>query len=277
MPYAIQTSQSSDSSILNDSASVIYGDSGIGKTTICRQMPKPLFLIMRGGGEHRPMPLLETTIPFIEVDNQQQLYEILFDLRDNKIPDIETVVFDQLTSMYDIFMLHILRNVSRKRDNPETPTQQDYGQARRSFANLIVNCNQIPNLHKVYLALAEIDEDETTREKYGAPMIPGKLAREVLRYMDFVFRMAIRREVVANKLVERRVFSTQPEGIWLAKDSSGKLPTHIPLEGPNYPFWTKIIVPILVETLNRTKANLITVLSSQGRSEAEIATALKGL
>ena len=271
MPYDI--SYPDDTYILSESATIIYGDSGIGKTTISRTMPKPLFLIMRGGGEHRPMPLVGSGIPFIEIQTKPQLDEILLDLRHGLTVKIQktakdissavakmadgnlleeyrpqTIIFDQLTSMYDVYMANILKMVSRKRDTPETPNMQDYGQARRQFTNYLIEANQIPNIHKVYLSLAEMDEDEATKERYGAPMIPGKLAREVLRLMDFVFRMHTRREVRGGKLTEFRCFQTAHEGIWLAKDSSGKLPKpFIEIPDSNFDFWNEVMMPCLTK------------------------------
>jgi len=274
MPYEVI--QVDNEYLLEESSLILYGDSGIGKTTITRGMPNPLYLFMRGGGEHRAAPLHGTGISVIEIQTRQQMEEVLLDLKkdvpivphsvidlkkdftevaselqDNSLSlgggKIKTIVIDQLTTMYNIFMGNIMKNVSRKRENPETPAQADYGQVRRSFTNFLIELNNIPNLHKVYLSLAEIDEDEQTRERYGAPMIPGKLAREVLAFTDFVFRMHNRREVMNNKFIEYRAFQTQPDGIWLAKDSTGRLPKFIKIPSPDYNFWENEIVKALKE------------------------------
>lgn len=262
--------------LLNDSSTIIYGDSGIGKTTIAKCMPKPLFIIMRGGGEHRPAPLIGSGIPFVEVLTRDDLNELVMMLPKNKgeivirqqvtaatLPEAinrvrdaggnvetiryrpETLVFDQLSSMYDIYMRGVMKSVVRNRENPDTPAQQDYQQTGRIFSNFLMDINQIPGVHKVYLALSEIDEDRKTGERYGAPMIPGKLALDVLKLVDFVFRMHVRREVVANKIEEFRCFQTQPDGIWRAKDSTGTLPAFIKLPSPNYNYWEQVIVPAI--------------------------------
>ena len=260
MPYEII--QVDNKYLLEESSLILYGDSGIGKTTITRGMPNPLYLFMRGGGEHRAAPLHGTGISVIEIQTRRQMEEVLLDLKKDVpiVPHsvidlkkdftevaselqnsslglgggkIKTIVIDQLTTMYNIFMGNIMENVSRKRENPETPAQADYGQVRRSFTNFLIELNNIPNLHKVYLSLAEIDEDKQTGERYGAPMIPGKLAREVLAFTDFVFRMHNRREVINNKFIEYRVFQTPPDRIWLAKVSTGRLPKLIKIPSPD--------------------------------------------
>ena len=270
-----QIIQVDDKYLLEESSLIIYGDSGIGKTTISRHMPNPLFLLMRGGGEHRAAPLHGSGLSIITINTKNQLDEVLMDLKKNEPPmtpysiidtkkdlteaakellhgtmslggaRVKTVIIDQLTTMYNIFMGNVMTSVSRKRENLETPAQADYGQIRRSFTNFLIELNNIPNLHKVYLALSEIDEDPDTKERYGAPMIPGKLAKEVLAFTDFVFRMHNRREVVNNKFVEYRAFQTQSEGIWLAKDSTGRLPKVIRIPSPDYNFWQEEIVKVL--------------------------------
>lgn len=248
MPYEISTPQ--DNYILSESATILYGDSGIGKTTICRNLPNPLYLIMRGGGEHRPLALVGTKIPFIEILTKQHLDEVLLDLRrEQKLRNgykPEFLVVDQLPSMYTIYLRNIMQTVSRKRDTPDTPSPGDYGQGHRQFGNWLIEINQIPNIHKVYLALAEIDEDEATKERYGAPQVPGKLSKDILKYMDFVFRMYNKRTVVNNKLVEGRVFQTNTEGIWIAKDSTGRLPKpSFEIPDADFDFWNKVVLPCL--------------------------------
>ena len=262
-----------DQLLLEDSSTIIYGDSGIGKTTIAKQWPNPLFLIMRGGGEHRPAPLLNSGIPYIEVQTKEQMDEILIEVRRNgtiKVPPqlkrsssladaitkasdgkfteeyaVKTIVIDQLSSMHTLFINHVLTKVARNRENPDTPNQQDYQQTLRQFNSWVIEVNQVPRTHKVWLALAEIDEDTRTKERYGAPSIPGRLAVDILKYVDFVFRFYIRRTVTAGTVKESRVFQTQPDGMWKAKDSTGKLPAVIEIPGPAFPVWSGVIVPAL--------------------------------
>jgi len=270
MPYEIKFA---DSDFIREECSIIiYGDSGIGKTTICKNMPSPFFALIRGGGEHRPLPLVKTGIPFAEINTMQEWNELILDLKgtqSTKIPKeviemakildgkdhsegiviggykVKTLVIDQFPTLYNLYMNDIIHRVSRKRDTPETPNMQDYGHARRVFTNFLMEVNNIPHLHKVYLALSEIDEDENTKDRYGAPMVPGKLALEVMLFVDFVFRMHNRREMQGGKMVEYRAFQTQPEGIWRCKDSSGKLPKYIALPNSDYNFWEEVILKCL--------------------------------
>lgn len=257
-----------DSFVLEDSSGIIYGDSGIGKTTIACTMPNPLFVFMRGGGEHRPLPLIGKKIPYIEIFTKAQLDEFMLEASKNGLPRLDyikkaltmeeaiavsengvmekyepkTLVTDQMTSMYSLLLDNVVKTVARKRFLADHPEMADYGTAHKQFLNYMYTINQIPGVHKIYLALSELDEDELTKERYGGPMVPGKMAREVLKFTDFVFRMHVRREMRDNKLYEYRAFLTQPEGTWLAKDSSGKLPKVIELPSPDYDFWNNVIV-----------------------------------
>ena len=273
MTYEIQIASSEI--VLDEISLIIYGDSGIGKTTIAKNMPNPLFLIFRGGGEHRPMPLTGTNIPFIEISTKDQLDEIVLAFVRTGIPNItlpaqqnisleealknpgvelprnyvvKTLVLDQLTSMYAMILGDAVRTVARRRFLPEIPDKPDYGTAHTRFVNAIFDINKIPKIHKVYIALAEMDEDELTKERTGLPMVPGKMAREVLKFVDFVFRMHTRRAMEGNKLREFRAFQTQPEGSWIAKDSSGKLPKpYFELPSPDYDFFNETIIKSLLK------------------------------
>src|SRR3990167_1489035 len=68
--------------LLSESSTLIYGESGIGKTTITRNLPDPFYLILRGGGEHRPSPLVNTGIPFVEIYQKSQLDKFMLDIRE---------------------------------------------------------------------------------------------------------------------------------------------------------------------------------------------------
>ena len=262
--------------LIDDSATIIYGDSGIGKSTIARMMPSPCFLMMRGGGEHRPAPLAGSNIPFIEIRTKQQLDLLISSIkRDNgmvvqrpiRSKDmattltavgkaggattepyvVKTLIIDQLSSAHVLLMQNIMTSVARGRENPDTPAQMDFRQVLQQFTKMMVEVNSIPHMHKVYLALADIRLDMDTSEKYGAPMIPGMLSLDVLKYVDFVFRMHVRRVIESNKVREFRAFQTQPDGLWKAKDSTGKLPAYIEIPSPNYDYWNEVIVKAILK------------------------------
>lgn len=273
MRYVIEQSDNIDE-LLRNASMIIYGDSGIGKSTIARGMPNPLFLMMTGGGEHEPMPLVGSGIPYVRIDSKETFDAVMLDLKARtfelpaigldpnqealfkklraegktdaeilsalvsmgmdvsrvKIPKpykVETLVFDQLTTMYNIFMKDILAKVARNRENKETPNQQDYGQIRRRMQDVFFDVNATEGYKKVYLCLAERDKDsETGMLTKGLPMLAGKLASEVVQFVDFLFYLHLHREQDAKTKVVRefRRIATQPFGVWQAKDSSGKLP-----------------------------------------------------
>lgn len=286
MQYTIEQSDNIDEMMTNASI-ILYGDSGIGKTTLSRSMPNPLFLMMTGGGEHEPMPLVGRGIPFIRIGDKAMLDAVMLDLKaktftlpaqgltpqaeglfkklrlDGKRDDeilsaltamgldaakiklpkpykVETLVFDQLTTMYNLFMKDVLDNVKRNRENPETPNQQDYGQIRNRMHKIFFEVNGVEGYKKVYLCLPERDTDpETKIPGKGLPMLAGKLANEILQFVDFVFYFHQHREQNprTKQVREYRRIATQPHGIWQAKDSSGKLPPFFEVTSPDFPLW----------------------------------------
>lgn len=267
--YDIQIADSIN--IMEECICLIYGQSGIGKTTIARMFPDPLFLMMRGGGEHRPLPLIGSSIPYVEFSDKPQLDSFILDITRSGMPKLKrpksaaslpdaidkmaqsgnyeewtpkTLVIDQLTTMYNIMMNHCMTNVARKRDNVDTPAMQDYQQARRIAMRFFFDLAKV-KCHKVFLCLEEIDTDETGNKR-GLPSVPGKLAGEVMQYTDFVFHMVNTREAVGQppKLQEFRALHTQPHGLWQAKDSSGKLDPMIRSTGTDFNLWEYMLKKI---------------------------------
>ena len=251
--------------VLDEVMAILYGESGIGKTTAACHFPDPLFLVFRGGGEHRPLPLIRHKHPFVEIHTKDQLDRFVLDsqagtVRLSRMAEAASLpeaidkvargdayasyapkayVFDQLTTLYNVLMNHVMQNVTRNRENADTPSQQDYQQARRLMMNFFFEISKVPNVHKVFLALEEIDRDQDTKEQRGVPSVPGKLAYEVSQYVDFVFHMHATRvmDQQTKRVREFRAFATAKHGLWLAKDSSGRLPALIESTGPDFSLW----------------------------------------
>ena len=283
------TIEISDSTVLLDEVSmIIYGQSGIGKSTIAANMPDPFFVVMKGGGEHRPLHLVSRKIPWVSISTKSELDQLLLDLKAKGMPSLEkhegdptaiaqlqawkqqgksdaeisnafaamgiqrpttalfhpkTLVIDQLTTLYNIYMSDVIRTVSRKRENMETPNLQDFGQARRRMLDFFQELNNLPGVHKVYLCLAEIDTDPQTQEQRGLPLLAGKLAQECMAFCDFIFYMFS--DIVQNPQTKAisnvRRFATSVHGKWQARDSTGKLSKFIDLPDPRFDFWSHIV------------------------------------
>jgi AAA domain len=227
---------------------LLMGDSGIGKTTIARSATSPYFVMFRGGGEHKPMPLYDTDIEWSEIYTKDEWDMLLTNLEIYGLPaGRKTLVLDQLPSLYNLHSEDILVNTSRKRDNAETFAQSDFGQARNRFLRMMmqlsrVKCADKTPINLLLLSIGEPDVDQQTQDRTYLPMLPGKLAREMPGQVSFVFHMENERRVLPSKQsINVRVIHTQSRPGYFAKDSTGLLPPKIDIPSPDFPFWDEVV------------------------------------
>lgn len=249
----------SDQPIDQETTTILYGESGIGKTTIAKQWPFPFYVFFRGGGEHRPMPLTGSGIPFVEIYDVAQLDQLVMSLSKDGLPKrksgelCQTIVIDQLPSLYNMYQTYILTTVARGRENEHTFGRNDFRQGRHHIHQLFFDLNLL-KCHRLYLSISRVTEDEDTKKQDCRPLLPGVLAEEVPQFTDFTLHMhSINRSTPVDptdskkgtKLVPMRAVATQSYSKGavsiFAKDSSGKLPPLIEIPTPEYKLWDEIL------------------------------------
>jgi hypothetical protein len=88
------------------------------------------------------------------------------------------------------------------------------------MATLIRSFRDLPK-HVYFSAKLEKSQDEMGRILY-APSMPGqKLGQLLPYYFDEVLALRVERDAEGNTV---RTLQAQPDGLWAAKDRSGKLP-----------------------------------------------------
>lgn len=223
---------------------ILFGDSGIGKTTMARTAPAPFFVMFRGGGEHKPMPLYDTDIPWVDIYTREEWENLLARLVRDGLPDArQTLVLDQLPSLYNMQSMDILKHTKRTRVNDETFDPADFGQARQRFLRMVMDLSRIrcasgTPANLLLLSLSEPDVDPSTPTRTNLPMLPGKLAREMPGFVSFVLEMVQEKNPTGPG--DQRVVYTQPRPGHFAKDASGLLPPRIAIPSPTFPLWTEL-------------------------------------
>lgn len=202
---------------------LLYGDSGVGKTTAAAIAPKPLIVDCEGG----TMSLGRITGYEKAVDAQtirpssysdlQQLYSYL----QGGQHDRETVIIDSLTEVQAMSMDEILSDPKRpEKFDRETPVLQDYGRNTNRMRKLVRAFRDLP-MNVVFTCLPSESKDETDGTVTVSPALTKKLSADVMGYVDVVGYMF----VTSNKdgEVQARRMLAQPRGKFLAKDRSGAL------------------------------------------------------
>ena len=188
---------------------LVYGQAGAGKTTLCGTLPKPIILSAEGG----LLSLGDQELPFIEISSMEQLkeaYDWLMGSEEAK--QFETVALDSLSEIAEVCL-------STEKANSKDP-RQAYGEMQDQMTKIIRAFRDLPGRNVYMSAKLEKAQNEMGQVLF-APSAPGKAITQALPYFfDEVFALRMERDQEGKP---QRALLCQPDGVWEAKDRSGKL------------------------------------------------------
>jgi phage nucleotide-binding protein len=188
---------------------LVYGQAGAGKTSLIPTLPKPVILSAEGG----LLSIADTNLPFIEINSMIDLREAYLWLTSSaEAAEFESVALDSISEIAEVCL------------NTEKKVNKDpraaYGAMQEQMADIIRAFRDLPGKHVYMSAKLEKTQDEMGRVLY-APSMPGNKTGQSLPYF-FDEVLALRVEKDAEGFT-RRALMTDGDGLWLAKDRSGKL------------------------------------------------------
>ena len=215
---------------------LVYGDSGVGKTTLIKTAPKPIIISTESG----LLPLSGLNIPVIKVSSFDELsdaFEYVTD-PDNK-HKFETICLDSITDLAEAILIAYKKETKDPR--------QAYGRINDDIAEIIRAFRDIET-HHVYVTakMNRVEDANSGFARYGA-MMPGRtLVQQIPYFFDEVLYLAVDEDEEGNPF---RYFQTQPSSTHTAKDRSGKL------DNPELPNLTIVINKIVSKTSNTSKTS----------------------
>lgn len=192
----------------------IYGDPGVGKTTLAATAPKPLFLNAEAGD----VALRNKEVDIIKIEDFAMVQKIHDWLRAGK-HDYQTVVIDSLTEFHRRSMDTVLRNAGR-----EMPHQADWGHSMEYIRRLVRKFRDL-EMHTVFIHGAMFREDIVTGQSEYMPNLPGKLGPEISGYYDILGFMLMERDPRTKEYVRR--LRVQPTPKFKAKDRTSTLGAYL--------------------------------------------------
>lgn len=212
---AINLKSTSDAHV-NGVKTLVYGQSGAGKTTLIGTMPSPIILSAEGG----LLALSDMTLPYIEISSIDELKEAYSWLTDSvEAKEFQSVALDSISEIAEV----VLNTERKKTKDP----RQAYGELQVATTEIIRAFRDLPGKNVLFTAKLEKSQDEMGRMLYG-PSMPGtKLSQQLPFFFDEVLALRIERDAEG---VMQRALMTEGDATWIAKDRSGKL---LPWEEPN--------------------------------------------
>ena len=198
---------------------LVYGQAGAGKTSLIRTLPNPVILSAESG----LLSIADAEIPFIEIDSIDTLREAYLWLTESDdAKGFESVALDSISEIGEVCLAgEKSKTVNGKLVDP----RQAYGALAETMGEIIRAFRDLPNRHVYFSAKVEKTQDDMGRVLY-APSMPGSKVGQSLPYF-FDEVMALRVERDADGVIQRGLM-TESDGLWQAKDRSGKLTCWMP-------------------------------------------------
>lgn len=211
---------------------MIYGQPGMGKTTLALSSPHPLLLDF-DGGVHRVNAAHR--VDTVQISKWEEVDEVL------QSPDIAeylTIVIDTAGKMLSFMDKYIMQNNPKMKKADETLSLQGYGVRKNMFINFV---NQVTLMGKSVIFVAHEREEKVGDEKQIRPEIGGSSAGDLIKELDLVGYM----EAIGKK----RTISFNPCEKFYGKNTCNlpermEIPTIINEQGmptASNDFMTKII------------------------------------
>ena len=196
---------------------LIYGRSGVGKTTLASTVPDVLILSAEAG----VLSLRDKAIPMIQITTVVELSEAYHWITTNPhAKGFKTIFLDSITEIAEQVLSNAKLQVKDSR--------QAYGELIEKMNMLVRSFRDLPGKNVVMLAKQESHLDEVSKMTMFGPAMPGSKVSQQLPYLfDEVFRLGVGKTPDGT---EYRFLQTQPDLQYEAKDRSGVLDA---IEPPN--------------------------------------------
>lgn len=203
---------------------MVYGESGIGKTTLIKTAPAPLII----SSERRLLALKDETIPVYFIRNRADLEEVLQIVNNSsQAKDWETICVDSSTDIAETLLLTKLEELKAASRSGQIDPRQAYGSMAGDIQAMLKSLIQVDK-HCYTIARLKRTEDEGSGAVAYGPSFPGKVLLGSVAYeFDDVYAM---RQGGSKAKGEYRYLQTTAGRGWQCKASTSNV---LPQEKPD--------------------------------------------
>ena len=158
---------------------LIYGQPGIGKTTLALSAPNPVLFDFDGGISRVNKA---HQCPTLQVKSWDEALDALTELEKGETP-CKTIVIDTAGKMLDYMSDYIMKNDPKMKMRDGSLALKGYGQRKVMFTNLIKRIS-LMGKHVVFVAHEKEDKDGETRRV--RPDMSGSSLGDLIKELDLV-------------------------------------------------------------------------------------------
>lgn len=183
---------------------LVYGEPGIGKTTIACSAPNAVLFDYDGGvqrinGAHQ-VPTLQ---PTSWEDTNAAIEEI-----EREMPEVQTIVIDTAGKMLDFMSAYIMKTNPKMKQYDGSLTQKGYGVRKNMFIDFI---KRLSISGKNVIFVAHEKEEKRGEEWVKRPEIGGSSAADLIKELDLVGYM--------RAIGKQRTIAFNPTEAYYAKNT----------------------------------------------------------
>ena len=186
---------------------LVYGHAGAGKTTLGATMPAPIIISAEGG----LLSIKDAGLDYIEVNSMDTLMEA-FEYVSASGDKYASVVLDSISEIAEVVLIH------EKAVNKDG--RAAYGEMAVQMTSIIRAFRDMAGKHVLMTAKVEKAQDESGRILYSPSMPGNKVGQSLPYFFDEVLALRVEKDADGRA---QRALMCDSDGIWLAKDRSGKL------------------------------------------------------
>lgn len=206
---------------------LIYGDSGVGKTTLAATLGKRTLLVdaVDGWVSLRNHPELLGKVTRVKYEGLSQLETLADMIMSGELSDYDTIVLDEASAIATFDLDTVLKSRSKKDINkdPNVPTQPDFfantERCRRAFTKLV----KLP-VNVVFVSHVREDKDDRTGVVTKRPQFTPKLRTTIEQSMHLVAYLTAMEQRKGEETEYVRKLQTMPSKGINAKSRIGGLP-----------------------------------------------------
>ena len=158
-------------------SALIYGQPGMGKTTLALSAPNPV-LFDYDGGIHRVNAAHR--VPTVQITSWEETNEVL---SSEEIKEFDTIVIDTAGKMLSFMDKFIMQTNPKMKKADGTLSLQGYGVRKNMFINFV---NQVSLMGKSVIFVAHEREEKNGDDKQIRPEIGGSSAGDLIKELDLV-------------------------------------------------------------------------------------------